>query len=83
MTTALLREDFFTNTWKRLTAHLEARLFELRKQNDSHMDLEQTASVRGSIDEVKRMLALADEVSAGSAITPGDITGDDHGTSDF
>lgn len=77
MTTVLLREDFSTRTWKRLSQHLDARLTDLRQQNDRELDEIQTASIRGSIGEVKRILALAEQASAGPSITPGELAGDD------
>lgn len=52
-------EDFRSQTWKRLTLDLEARLGELRKLNDQPVhDQIKTAAIRGQIAEVKRMLAL-------------------------
>lgn len=73
----LLREDFHTPTWRRLSEHLGARLSELRERNDRHEDESTTAATRGSIAEVKRILALAEQVSARPSITPGELTGDD------
>lgn len=78
MTKVLIREDFFTPTWRRLSEHLDARLSELREQNDRPADESETAATRGSIAEVKKILALADEARAGGGITPGELTGDDH-----
>jgi hypothetical protein len=77
MTNGLKREDFSTPTWRRLSEYFGARLSELREQNDRQSDIETTSATRGSIAEVKRILALADEASAGGGITPGELTGDD------
>lgn len=72
----LVREDFFTPTWRRLAAHLGDRLQSLRELNDRHVDIDETSAIRGSIAEIKKLLALA-QPSASDAVTPGDMTGDD------
>lgn len=69
-------EDFKSPTWRRYTKFLEMRLGELREQNDRHKDSEQTAATRGSIAEVKRMLALGETLSASEGVIPGELTGD-------
>jgi hypothetical protein len=71
-------EDFQTPTWKRLTQHLEDRLQALRELNDSQsFGPEKTAAIRGSIAEVKRILALASDASAGQAVAPEELLGGD------
>lgn len=40
---------------KKVTEYLEARLQDLRKQNDSDHDAVKTASIRGAIAEVKKL----------------------------
>ena len=52
--------DRNSGLWRRLASYLEARLEELRRQNDnSHLDERQTASLRGRIAQVNELLALA------------------------
>lgn len=68
----MLREDFSTACWQRLQRHLRDRLDALRLQNDRLVNTEtQTASIRGRIDEVKELLALANTASASDAAGPG------------
>lgn len=64
MSEFLIVEDFHTETWKRLTQHLQARLQELRELNDAQASPERTSLIRGQIEEVKRMLALAAQAGA-------------------
>lgn len=65
------REDFQTNAWKRLERDMQARLQELREQNDGlAIDETKTALIRGRIDEVKRILGLAKLASPGSEEQP-------------
>jgi hypothetical protein len=74
----LTHEDFRSGTWKRFSRLLQERLQELRELNDSQsFGTEKTSSIRGSIAEVKRILALADEASASQAVVPSELTGDD------
>lgn len=76
---AMKYEDFQTPTWKRLTQGLEQRLEELRELNDNQsFGPEKTAAIRGSIAEVKRILALADDASAGQAVSPEELLGEDN-----
>lgn len=77
MANGLLREDFHTPAWRRLSEFLGARLSELRQQNDRNVDERETALIRGSISEVKRILALAENVSASGVVRPGELTGED------
>lgn len=45
--------------WAELQQHLKQRLEDLRKQNDDiGLDAEQTATMRGKIHEVKRLMQL-------------------------
>lgn len=71
-------EDFHTPTWKRLAKTIEDRIDELRELNDQvSLSVEQTAAIRGSIAELKKILALAEQASAGQAVLPGELTGED------
>lgn len=68
-------EDFRSNTWRRLTQTLNDRLQELRELNDSpSFSAEKTAQIRGGIAELKRILALADEVSASPVVSPEELS---------
>lgn len=52
-------EDFQSAAWKRFKRDLEARLAELRAQNDKLTNDENTTTaIRGRIAEVKRILSL-------------------------
>lgn len=55
----MIREDFSTKAWSRFKKDMQARLEELRVQNDklSNDDMT-TAAIRGRIAEVKRILSL-------------------------
>lgn len=76
---ALKAEDFRSSTWKRLAQDLQARLEELRELNDAlSLAAERTSAIRGSIAEIKRILALADQASASPAVLPSELTGDGH-----
>ncbi len=71
-------EDFQTQAWRRLTHALEIRLADLRELNDGQsLGPEKTAAIRGSIAEVKRILALAEDASAGQVVSPGELAGED------
>lgn len=73
---SLKLEDFRSNTWKRLSQHVEERIDELRKLNDAPSnDERKTAGIRGGIAELKRILALADEASASPAVDPSELSG--------
>lgn len=43
--------------WQKVTSHLEARLDELRQQNDGNLDPIATARIRGKIELAKELLA--------------------------
>lgn len=76
---ALKAEDFRSSTWKRLAQDLQDRLEELRELNDAlSLAPERTSAIRGSIAEIKRILALAEQASASQAVLPGELTGEDH-----
>lgn len=44
--------------WARLRRHMEAKLEQLRRQNDNDLDPIKTARLRGSIGTLKNLLAL-------------------------
>lgn len=50
-----------SDLWRRLRAHFEASLGELRKQNDAAMGEIDTAALRGRIQQIKTHIALGDE----------------------
>lgn len=69
------REDFRTQTWKRLSQHIQARVDELRKLNDNlSLSPEKTAAIRGGVAELNKILALADEASASPAVDPEELS---------
>lgn len=74
-------EDFRSATWKRLSKHIQERVDELRKLNDSpSYGAEQTALIRGGISELSKILSLAEDASLSPAIDPEELTGvDDQG----
>lgn len=59
MKVEFLESDFTSPTWLRLKEHLEARLKDLRAQNDGRLDADETARMRGRIFEIKAFLALS------------------------
>ena len=71
-------EDFRSATWKRLSKHIQERVDELRKLNDSpSFNAEQTALIRGGISELNKILSLAEEASLSPAIDPDELSGVD------
>lgn len=67
----MTNSDLRTQVWSRFTKELELRLQELREFNDSTLNSEtKTALIRGQISEVKRLLALSPDESAGAADFP-------------
>jgi len=67
----LQREDFRTDVWRRLKKQLDARLAELREQNDGlTLTSDKTATIRGQIVEVKNLLA-APQRAASEPAEPG------------
>jgi hypothetical protein len=77
----LKREDFHTQTWRRLSQLVEDRIDELRQLNDSmSLTVEKTSALRGGISELQKILALADEVSASPVVSPRELAGADSAT---
>lgn len=70
-------EDFHSPCWKRLSQLVDERIDELRKLNDSDLSPERTSLVRGGIKELKKILALAEDASAGAAVDPDELSGVD------
>lgn len=63
--------DFNEGVWTRLQKHVEARIAELRAQNDGlSLTNDKTLVIRGRIDELKELLALRKR-STSSAAEPG------------
>lgn len=54
----MLRQDFSSDVWRRLTALLEKQLKELRERNDADLDPQSTALIRGQIKATKALLDL-------------------------
>jgi hypothetical protein len=72
--THLRQEDFRSQAWKRLSQHINERVDELRKLNDSpSYGVEQTALIRGGIRELTKILSLADEASLSQAVDPEEL----------
>ena len=69
----MLKEDFQTQCWKRLSKLVGERIDELRELNDTMHPIEKTAGIRGGISELKKILALADSASASDAANPDHI----------
>lgn len=55
----LMEIELQSSLWGRLEEHLNTRLATLRKKNDADLDEKRTARLRGRIQEVNAMLALA------------------------
>jgi hypothetical protein len=53
--------------WRKLKAHLELRLQELRMKNDNDLDAIETAKTRGAIKTCTNLLALGDQDPATEA----------------
>jgi hypothetical protein len=66
----LTHEDFQSATWRRLVAHLTARVQSLRELNDGRHPEIRTTEIRSSISECKRILALRPAPSASVATDP-------------
>lgn len=58
--------DFTSGAWQQITRWAESELDRARKQNDGELDDLQTASVRGEIKFIKKLLSLP-KVSAAMA----------------
>jgi len=52
--------ELHTAVWLKVKKHLEARLEELRKKNDSDQSETKTCKVRGRIAEIKELLGTAE-----------------------
>lgn len=63
-------EDFHTVCWKHVVAHIGQRIEEMRQDNDTQHTEIDTARIRGGICELKKILALAEQASAGHATAP-------------
>lgn len=75
----LLKQDFHTDTWRRMKKFINERLQDLREQNDQiSLSLEKTAALRGEIAGLKRLLDLEEDNSSSSLtdVLPG-FPGDD------
>ena len=55
---SLSLQDRNSATWAVLKRHLEARLDTLRRMNDNPSGEMETATLRGRIAEIKRLLAM-------------------------
>lgn len=51
------RLDFYSETWLALAEKIEQRIQELRERNDSHIDPDKTALIRGQIRFAKEVLS--------------------------
>lgn len=83
----ILRRDFKTETWEHIRAHIEARLAELQVQNENlNLTDSTTASTRGRIAELRRLLALekapAETPAPGASLVPGYQELSEEGTTD-
>jgi len=56
----LSEHDKSQGLWVRLKAHLEDRLAAARVRNDASLPEHETATIRGEIKALKRLLALGD-----------------------
>lgn len=52
----LTEADLASGLWLKIRMHLEARLDQHRRKNDTDLDTTTTARVRGSISEIKALL---------------------------
>ena len=66
----LSHEIVRSDAWKGVVKHLNRRLVDLRELNDRDHNPTKTAEIRGQISEVKRMLALGTQPSAGNEEHP-------------
>lgn len=57
----LTEYDKAQSLWLRLKAHLDERLAYLRQKNDGFSSEYETASLRGEIRSLKRLIALGDD----------------------
>ncbi len=56
------RADWNTATWSKLVQEYEARLTMLQRKLENDLNERETAQVRGRIAEVRRLLALPEEI---------------------
>lgn len=56
----LTQSDKHSPLWARLKKHLDAELAIAREQNDSPLDADKTAALRGRIRLAKELIALGD-----------------------
>lgn len=61
MSDLLTEAEKHSVTWRKLCAHIEARIDAHRKRNDGDLTPEETAQMRGRIKEAKAILALGDD----------------------
>lgn len=64
------RNDFNTDVWERLEAHLNARLEAMRSRLETDMDAIGTAVTRGRIREIKELLALPNKAALAKGTAP-------------
>lgn len=57
--------------WSTLSKHLEEQIQELRERNDGDHDPIRTAWLRGQIEALKGILALANPPARGEGVDPG------------
>jgi len=57
---AFTNEDRLSGTWAKIKARLEQRLASQRAKNDGDLTETQTQRLRGSIQEIKYLLAMGD-----------------------
>jgi hypothetical protein len=56
--------DKMSPVWMKLKRYFEARIEKCRKDNDSPLDAEKTAALRGRIEELKKTLKLESAANA-------------------
>lgn len=56
----LTDNDKSTGLWARLKAHLDDRLADARRRNDAMLSEPETATLRGEIRSLKRIISLGD-----------------------
>lgn len=69
MRMVLKEHELNSSTWMKIQTHLEERLALLRAKNDASKTIEETEKLRGRIDEVKFMLALAEPEPETESVT--------------
>lgn len=57
---ALTDTDKVSSTWRRIEAHLQAKLDLLRRKNDNDNDMEATIRIRAEIKVIKKLLAAGE-----------------------